>query len=47
VIRMNTINSPHGPHTDQEVRDALDDFGLIATYDNAVGSIPHLMEVMG
>ena len=48
MIRMNLMKDKrHGPHIEQEVRDALDDHGLVVAHDNAVAAAIHLMEVVG
>jgi len=48
MIRMDlTKDKRHGPHTEQEVRDALDDHGLVVAHDNAFAAAIHLMEVVG
>lgn len=47
MLRANAVREkPIGPHIDQCARDALDDRGLVANDDVAVGAATNTMEVV-
>ena len=48
MILVTTVKDKlSGPHTDQVVRDMLDDHGLVGIDNHDAGSDCYMMEVMG
>lgn len=45
--RMTTKIAPCGPHTDQDARNRIDDWGLVVPDGVVVGAVTGRMEVMG
>lgn len=45
--RMTTKIAPCGPHTDQDARNRIDDWGLVVPDGIVVGAVTGRMEVMG